>query len=78
VLDLLAQVVRVDADHRVLARIEAGALAEHLHRDLELFRRASADRRLDEKLEQTRIRTRAAQGSAALDLLRLFSYLLLL
>src|SRR5262245_4934286 len=72
-LELLTQVVRVDAHHRVLARIEVGAAAEHFHRDLELLRRTAAARTLDEELEQTRVRARAAERAAAHDARRLFS-----
>jgi hypothetical protein len=50
-LELLAQVVRVDTHHRVLARVEVRAAAEDFHGDLELFRRAAVVRTLDKKLE---------------------------
>src|SRR5262245_52570967 len=72
-LELLAQVVRVDAHHRVLARIEVGAAAEHFHRDLELFWRAAAMGAFDEELEQARVRARPPERSAAHDARRLFS-----
>src|SRR5262245_23506137 len=72
-LELLPQVVRVDAHHRVLARIEVGATAEHFHRDLELLRRAAAARALDEELEQARVRARTAERAASHDARRLFS-----
>ncbi len=67
VLELLPQVVRVHAHHRILARIEVGAAAEHLHRDLELLRRAAAAGALDEELEQPRVRAGAPERAALHD-----------
>jgi hypothetical protein len=73
VLEFLAQVVRIDAHHRVLTRIEVGAAAEHFHRDLELLWRAAVVGAFDEELEQARVRARPTERTAAHDARRLFS-----
>ena len=67
-LELLPEVVSVDAHHRVLTRVEVGTAAEHFHRDLELFRRSPADGALDEELEQPGVRARPAERAALHDL----------
>jgi len=73
VLELLPQVVRVHAHHRVLAWIEVGALAEYFHRNLEFFRSATLGGTVDEKFEQPCVRTRPTERTARRNLLRLLA-----
>src|SRR5690606_9413719 len=73
VVELLAQMVRIDAHHRILPRIEVRAAIEHRRRDLVLFRRTPFERAVDEELEQPRVRFRAAERAARENLGRLVS-----
>ena len=73
-VELLAKIVGVDANHRVLARIELRALAEHFRRDFEFLRRAALAGAGHEELEQPRVSGRTAERAARDDPVSLFTY----
>src|SRR5690606_5864099 len=73
VVELLPQMMRVDAHHRVLTGIEVRPAIEHGRRDLVLLRRPALERALDEELEQPRVGLRAAERAACEYLCRFVS-----
>ena len=72
--EFLAKVVGVDANHRVLARIEVRSLAEHLSRNLQFLRRAPLAGAVDQELEQPHVGGRTAESAARDDPVGLFAY----
>jgi hypothetical protein len=61
---LLPQIVRIDPDHRVLARIEIAAAPKHFGRDLDLLRNMVTLDAVDQILEQRLVETRPPEHTA--------------